>query len=157
VADAVQISQNPNLERVNLPLLEAIGGPLIIVNNSRLYTLASLEHLVVVNATGSSAPAIPLPGLQVTTAQHMTCVLCEPSGRVSSLCSPGQAPACHAACHAVCARLALHACQAREERLQAPKARHLLLTSFAHTSGMHARAAARSVQGSRSLLVLSLT
>jgi hypothetical protein len=29
-----QISQNPKLAKLNLPMLEAIGGPLIIQNNS---------------------------------------------------------------------------------------------------------------------------
>jgi hypothetical protein len=60
-----QISQNPALAKLSLPLLEAIGGPLIIYNNSALTSLASLEHLAVVNATGRSAPSIPIPGLKV--------------------------------------------------------------------------------------------
>lgn len=60
------MSQNPKLTKLNLPLLEAIGGPLIIANNSALSTLASLEHLAVVNATGRSAPAFGLPSLPVT-------------------------------------------------------------------------------------------
>ncbi len=61
----LQISQNPALAKLNLPLLEAIGGPLIIANNSALSTLASLEHLAVVNATGKSAPAFGIPSLPV--------------------------------------------------------------------------------------------
>ena len=60
----VQISQNPKLTKLNLPLLEAIGGPLIIQNNSALATLESLEHLAAVNATGK-IPSITIPGLQV--------------------------------------------------------------------------------------------
>lgn len=64
-AFVLQISQNPALAKLNLPLLEAIGGPLIIANNSALSTLASLEHLAVVNATGKSAPAFGIPSLPV--------------------------------------------------------------------------------------------
>ena len=60
-----QISQNPALAKLSLPMLEAIGGPLIIYNNTGLTSLSSLEHLAVVNATGKSAPAIPIPGLSV--------------------------------------------------------------------------------------------
>ncbi len=59
-----QISQNPSLVRLNLPMLEAIGGPMIIYNNSALASLESLEHLAVVNATGRSAPSIPIPALK---------------------------------------------------------------------------------------------
>lgn len=61
-----QISQNPRLTKLNMPMLEAIGGPLIIANNSALTTLASLDHLAVVNATGRSAPAFGLPSLPVS-------------------------------------------------------------------------------------------
>ena len=60
----MQISQNPKLAKLNLPMLEAIGGPLIIQNNSALTSLASLEHLGAVNATGK-VPSITIPGLQV--------------------------------------------------------------------------------------------
>lgn len=60
----VQISQNPKLTKLNLPMLEAIGGPLIIQNNSALATLESLEHLTAVNATGK-IPSVTIPGLQV--------------------------------------------------------------------------------------------
>ena len=60
----VQISQNPKLTNLNLPFLEAIGGPLIIQNNSALASLESLEHLASVNATGK-IPSITIPGLQV--------------------------------------------------------------------------------------------
>ena len=59
-----QISQNPSLVKLNLPMLEAIGGPLVIYNNSALASLSSLEHLAVVNATGRSAPSIPIPALK---------------------------------------------------------------------------------------------
>lgn len=60
----VQISQNPKLTKLNLPMLEAIGGPLIIQNNSALASLESLEHLAAVNATGK-IPSVTIPGLQV--------------------------------------------------------------------------------------------
>ncbi|CAL8464142.1 g3677 [Coccomyxa elongata] len=63
ITTGLQISQNPALAKLNLPLLEAIGGPLIIANNSALTTLASLEHLAVVNATGKSAPTFGIPSL----------------------------------------------------------------------------------------------
>ncbi len=60
----VQISQNPKLTKLNLPMLEAIGGPLIIQNNSALASLESLEHLAAVNATGK-IPSVTIPGLSV--------------------------------------------------------------------------------------------
>ena len=60
----MQISQNPKLTKLNLPMLEAIGGPLIIQNNSALASLESLEHLAAVNATGK-IPSISIPGLEV--------------------------------------------------------------------------------------------
>ena len=60
----MQISQNPKLTKLNLPMLEAIGGPLIIQNNTALATLESLEHLAAVNATGK-IPSVTIPGLQV--------------------------------------------------------------------------------------------
>ncbi|KAK9918030.1 hypothetical protein WJX75_000687 [Coccomyxa subellipsoidea] len=63
ITTGLQISQNPHLTKLNMPMLEAIGGPLIIANNSALTTLASLDHLAVVNATGRSAPAFGLPSL----------------------------------------------------------------------------------------------
>ncbi|EIE24891.1 hypothetical protein COCSUDRAFT_65584 [Coccomyxa subellipsoidea C-169] len=63
ITTGLQISQNPALAKLNLPMLEAIGGPLIIANNSALTTLATLDHLAVVNATGRSAPAFGLPAL----------------------------------------------------------------------------------------------
>lgn len=53
-------------------MLEAIGGPLIIANNSALTTLATLDHLAVVNATGRSAPAFGLPALPVRHFQQHT-------------------------------------------------------------------------------------
>lgn len=65
----MQISQNPKLAKLNLPMLEAIGGPLIIQNNSALTSLASLEHLGAVNATGK-VPSITIPGLQVQFIPH---------------------------------------------------------------------------------------
>ena len=64
---AVQISQNPKLTKLNLPMLEAIGGPLIIQNNTALASLESLEHLTVVNATGR-VPSIKMPGLLVSAS-----------------------------------------------------------------------------------------
>jgi hypothetical protein len=64
-----QISQNPKLAKLNLPMLEAIGGPLIIQNNSALTSLESLEHLGAVNATGK-VPSITIPGLQVGLFAH---------------------------------------------------------------------------------------
>lgn len=60
--------------KLNMPLLEAIGGPMIIYNNSALASLASLEHLAVVNATGRSAPSIPIPGLKVRLLPPAFCL-----------------------------------------------------------------------------------
>ena len=71
-----QISQNPALAKLSMPLLEAIGGPLIIYNNTALTTLASLEHLAAVNATGKSAPSIPIPGLLVRCWPRCTLSRC---------------------------------------------------------------------------------
>ena len=65
----VQISQNPKLTKLNLPMLEAMGGPLIIQNNTALTSLASLEHLAAVNATGK-VPSVTIPGLQVLSPSY---------------------------------------------------------------------------------------
>lgn len=66
----MQISQNPKLTKLSLPMLEAIGGPLIIQNNTALTSLTSLEHLAAVNATGK-VPSITIPGLQVCFIAHL--------------------------------------------------------------------------------------